>query len=222
MSVHQGSFSLTRYRLIGGAGSFKYKQLNEELGRYQARPIRLKGVHKPTHYGWVRPQGPVDDNLPTEEQWDMADCRVGDGYLLRIRVEKRKIPAQLLNIVFKKRLQQRLKGRKEPLGRKDRQELLEGVKGELLDQCLPAISYVEAFWDEPKREVVVFTTARSSLTIFEELFRKTFSDHLGLAMVRIMPPLQGLTHEEWQGEMPKGRLEKMNHTIPSSFAYQNV
>ena len=46
MTIHNGSFSVSRYRVIGNNKKFTYQELNKNIKSFQAQPLRLKNVYK--------------------------------------------------------------------------------------------------------------------------------------------------------------------------------
>lgn len=216
MSLFKGGLTLTRYRVVGGKKHYKFADLDEHLSHNGARPVRLKGVQRPLLAGWVRPLG--DEPISEDEGWSMSDARVEDGYLLRLRVEKRKVPASLVSLVVRKRQEKRERTKERSLSRTERKDLIETVRTELMDQCLPTISYMDAYWDEGRREVIVFQTGRTMLALFEQLFHKTFGEPLGIHLMRVTPPLAALTDEDWTGSQSSERVERIGKTVPVSFS----
>ena len=114
--------------------------------------------------------------------------------------------------------------RDKPLGRKHKKEIIEATKEELLSQSLPTISYIEAFWDEPNSEVLVFTTSKGALDIFQNLFKQTFSEHLGIKLVKVTQPLLGVDKREWDSahkDFPKS-MDLVGDTLPTIFVEHSV
>ncbi|NRA66382.1 MAG: recombination-associated protein RdgC [Pseudobacteriovorax sp.] len=219
MTIFNGSFSVSRYRVLGKQAGISLAAANKKLKTYQARPLKIKGS-KELVFGWERP------NLGHEfegSHWDLSDCQWDDGYLLRIRVEKRKVPKSLLQIVFQEKLDAHIaENDGKPLGRNRRKELLDETRDELMDQALPQIGYCDVFWDLEAQEVLLFSTSKGLQAIFEELFRKTFGEHLELNIVKIGPPLLGLSSEEWQINLSSPVFERMNSALPSELAGANI
>ncbi len=214
MSIFSGSLSLSRYRIIGASGPPSLSQLNQKLKVYQAKPLELASP-KELCFGWELPAIGDTSDLPEGADWDMSYCQLEEGYLMRIRVDKRKIAHPVLQLVYRKKmttLEQDNDGKR--LSRQKKRDLLEETRQELLSQSLPNVSYTDLFWDEVRHEVMLFSTSKGVQGIFEELFRKTFCEHLGLSLIKIAPPLLGLSQEEWQESMSSKTIERMSHTLP--------
>lgn len=216
MSIYQGSFAVTRYRILGGKKHYKYDELNQCLQPHQAKPLRLKGVQRPLIMGWVRPPAIMEEGIAADDPWDMADCRVEEGFALRLRLEKRQLPSAVVQTLYQKRLDQKTRSRKDrQTSSAERKELLQEVKDELLDQCLPAISYVDGFWHEDEQELWVFTTARSRLAAFEEFFYKTFAQPLGLSLMRVSLPSLAMQSPNWSEDVSKNKsFHQVQQTLP--------
>lgn len=225
MTIHNGSFSVSRYKVIGDNKKFTYQELNKKIKTFQAQPLRLKNIYKELMFGWVRPTGLDSVEFKDSDSWDMADIRLDDGFFFRIRIEKRKVPKQLLQIVSSEKIELVSQEREgKPLGRKHKKEIIEATREELLAQSLPTISYIEAFWDEPNSEVLVFTTSKGALDIFQNLFKQTFSEHLGIRLVKVTQPLLGVDKKEWNAahtDFPKS-MDLVGDTLPTIFVEHSV
>lgn len=201
MGIQGGSLSLCRYRLVGSSGRpNKLSELNHLLEPHKLGPLQLKGKGKEEEYGWVRPIGLDNLNPPPDAPWDLSHAQVDDGFLLRMRLLRRKVPASLLQIVYR----QRFFSQEEKTGRapapKERRELRDSIKLELLERALPAIAHVDAFWRDRDGELMLFSISKKTGEIFERLFTATFAGPLGLTLVRVEPPLLGLSFADWDDE----------------------
>lgn len=214
MSIYSGSFSISQYRVLGRNKELSLSDLNQKLRPNQAQPISLKSQRE-LGFAWEKP---ILDDLsdPSEgNHWDMSDCQVEDGFLIRMRVEKRSVSNSLIQLHYKEKLQNSESKLDQKLGRKARKELLEQVRLELVQQSLPTIQYIDVMWFDSDDTVLLFSTSKGMQTMFEELFRKTFCDHLNLSIVRKTPPLLGLSDEEWKGEKTEDTvLHRIKDTLP--------
>jgi len=195
LAIQQGSIALSRYLLIGDGSRPKLSDMSERLGLYQAEPVVLDGVKKEEQCGWVRPVGidGVKVDLPPDHPWDLHDCRVADGVLLRLRIERRKVPATLLQVVYKQRFFAISQKTGKTPGPKERRDLRDEVKAELMSRALPTLSYVDAFWRDQAGEVMLFSSSKKARALFEGLFRSTFADHIGAQLVAMEPLLMGMS-----------------------------
>lgn len=216
LSIHHGSFSLSRYKVIGRSKSLSIADLNENLASCKLKPFQLKKSLDEISYGWDAPWGWNEQNFG---HWDMSDCRLDDGYWLRVRVEKRKLPSQLLQLVVQEMEQEILSTSEEQtasVGRKKRKELVEKARQDLMAKSLPSISFFELFWKDETDTVYLFTTSKANRAIFEELFRKSFGKPLGLSLVHVTPPLLGLSADHWRLETKDKRIAQLEATLPAS------
>ena len=215
MTIFSGSFSVSRYHLIGRNSLLKLSELNKKLKTYQVRPLQLKSSKELT-FGWERPSV-IDPEADSESShWDMSDCRFDDGFLMRIRIEKRKVPSALLQIVLKRKVEE-YTGQNDgkPASRKKRKDLLEESRLELYDQCLPSVSFADVYWHEERDEVFLFSTSKSIQVIFEELFKKSFCEHLNFSLIKVTPPLLGMSAGELGSESQSTTLDRVGSTLPS-------
>jgi DNA recombination-dependent growth factor C len=218
MGIHSGSITLARYRFLGGK-NVSLAKLNKELPRYQGKKIRLKGIRTPEKVSWVLPNTPDADEIPLEGHWDMSHCLMDDGYLLRMRIEKRTVSAELTSLIYKAQLEELEKEKDRHLARKEKKELKEDIRIELIEQSLPNISYIDAFWDDKTGVVSLFSGSNRTQVLFEELFKKTFSEPLSALLVKIEPPLLGISTEDWTSKNETvGNIDRLMATTPVSYS----
>ena len=223
LGIQQGSVALSRYLLLGDGRRPSLSRLNDLFAPYQAAPVSLEGVRKEEICGWVRPVGieGVKVDLPPDHVWDLSDCQIDDGLLLRLRIERRKVPAPLLQLIYKQRFFDiSAKTGKTP-GPKERRDLRDEVKAELMARALPALSYVDAFWRDGSGELMLFSTSKKARTLFEGLFGATFAEPLQLQLVPLEPPLIGLKHADWQdSQVASEAVSRLSLATPVAFAEQ--
>jgi recombination associated protein RdgC len=221
VGIQSGTVSLSRFRMLNAEKSYKLNELNPLLENYRSGPISLKKIGKELSFGWVRPLGLDDIELPPDAHWDMTHTRVGDGYMMRMRVEKRAVPAPLVQILYKQEIYKFQAESGELPARKERTQIKDDLKRELLSKSLPAISHVDAYWNEKRSDLTVFSTSKAAKTILIDLFMKSFGDSLGITIVPIEPPLLGLSSEEWEdADSAEETLDLMQQTVPLSFTGQ--
>ncbi len=221
MGIQQGSLSLCRYRVLGGGPKSAMARLSSFLESQKAAPLKLAGVHKEEIYGWVRPLGLDDVELPPDSPWDMSHCQVEEGYLLRLRIERRKVPAPLLQLLFKQQYFAHEASVGKAPGPKDRRDMRDKLKLDLTGRALPAISHVDAFWRDRQGELTLFSTGKTSRLIFETLFQATFAAPLNLTLIRVDPPLMGIGRDAWEDSQVASRtLGRLSLTTPLAFAEQ--
>ncbi len=219
MGLASGSVSLTRYKVLGLKKSITIAELNECLLPQQAKGLRLTGVLREQSFGWVRPMGGEPLPLSETESWDMSDCRAGDGFLMRVRLEKRAVPGRLLQLVLRERLMKKEAKREKPLSRAERREILDETKRELLERALPALNYFDVYWRDAASSLYVFSQSKRALQVFEELFHKTFGEPLNLTTLRLQPPLTAVQDNMWRAPSAEDPyLKRLALTIPTSFA----
>lgn len=218
MGFQNGSFSLTRYRVLGRTKRLSVGELNAKFQSLQAGVLKLQNSTRELEYGWVLPDNPeLDDKRELEDSWTLSDCLFEDGILLRIRVEKRSAPQQLVNLVAKKRWLEAKAQEAEAKAeeRVQKKQIVDEVKDELLRMALPTLSYIDAFWKDQDDVIYLFSQGKSTRECFEDLFRKTFGTAHELTLIRILPPVLGL--DVWNGG-EKEILDKIRATLPGGLA----
>lgn len=219
MGLISGSLSMTRYKVLGLKKSVTMAELNDCLLPMQSKSLRLSGVLREQSFGWVRPTSTEPLPLSETDHWDLSECRAGDGFVLRIRVERRAVPSRLLQLVLKERILKKEAKRAKPLSRNERRQIMEDTKKELVERALPNLSYIDVYWRERHGSVYVLTQSKRALAIFEELFRKTFGEPLDLSTFQMTPPLNTIPSNLWRASGAEDPyLKRLALTIPTGFA----
>lgn len=224
MSVHQGSFSISRYRVVGRKKNLSIAELNKNLPKHRLMPFSLNKTPTELSFGWDAPWGDLETK---GKHWDMSDCQVDDGFWLRVRTEKRTVSHQLLQLVVSGEEQKILAASDtETISRKKRKELLEDSRRELLKQTLPTIRYFEAFWKDKEDTIFLFSTSKANRSIFEELFRKTFGSVHELSIVLMTPPLLGIDEKVWSSkefdQSDEAFLNRIEAVLPAGLTSESA
>ncbi len=213
MGLFHGSLALSRYRILGLTKKISLSELNEHFVPLQSKKLKLQGSHKEEQTGWTSPLLPMLEELAQHGSWDMSHCQLEDGFQLRMQVERRRLPANLLQLVTKDRLS---KEKNKAIKRAERKRLVAETRSELVGLALPAVHFVDIFWDYPNHEVLVFSASKGDCKRFEDLFNRTFCGPLQFMLVKVTPPLFGLSEKEWSsGDAAKDTLSKLSLTVPS-------
>jgi hypothetical protein len=220
LGIISGSLSISRYRILGDLG-LSLKKLNEHLQNFVGGDLLEESLRKEHKASWVMPSGTI---AATEDRdgdyWDLADCELEENYLLKMRIEKRKVPGELLNHVAKKEITKLSDQRGKRLSRPEQKELKEMLKEELTTKALPQVSYIDVVWKHSENEVWLLSTAKNTRVLFEELFSKTFFKNAEANLIAIEPPLLGLSDDEWNGR-EVDTLDDLYGVVPSAVESSN-
>jgi hypothetical protein len=222
MTIYSGQINVTRYKVMRPDTDKKrpvpHATLNKAAAEWKAPPLTAlldekKGASaREMTAGWVAPEGisavkewrnGVDEaGLANrdESSWDLSMGAVNDGIMLRVRIDRRRVPAALVNAVYKHKLgaEETVKGgRRKRLARAERDALKQHVRDTLVSRALPSFTFVDAFWRESAGEMLVFTTSEPALKSFEELFARTFGAAASVSLTRIQPPMTAAPEEFW-------------------------
>lgn len=216
LGLIKGSISLCRYRLVG-ENKFSLEKLNNQFRKYQSGLLELgNGSAKEMRAGWVMPSGLDIEEERYGDYWDLSDCEVDEGYLLRLRIERKKIPTEYFQIMLRQKLDQINLERDKPLGKNARKIVSDELKENLLSKALPVISYIDAYW-RTDGLVTLFSTAKKNKEIFEDFFIKTIAITMGSALVPLAPPLLGLSAGQWElSEKTESFLGKVEPILPGA------
>lgn len=226
MTIYSGQIQVTRYKILGPGAARRLTQdrLNEAGKKWQAVPLvqLLRADYHPADSqaaelstGWVAPEGvmatkewisgieqgaTVGSKSASEAPWDLSLGTVRDGVMLRMRIDHRRVPAQLVRELYKQKLlaeQATGNGKRKRLSRDERDALKQHVRQQLTGRALPTFKFVDAFWRDEAAELQVFTTSEPALKAFEELFAKSFGASLDISLARMSLPMQAAPDGFW-------------------------
>ena len=217
MGIQKGRLTLSRYRVIGRQGRLSLSDLNKKFARGRAAPVEDHTGFREIRYGWILPDWTEAwGSEPDTRHWDMSHCRVEQGFLLRMRLDRRKIPGAYLQEIFRSRVAGLTRSSGKAPGRREKKAILENLKEELIQATLPTITTADVFWQDDRDEIVLMSGSQAVRDAFSDLFRKTFGEHLNLSLVPIMPPLLGIRAPDPGGKEPE-RYRKLHESTPAVF-----
>lgn len=215
MGLYSGAVSLARYRLIGDH-TFGLAKLNKLILPHQLKKVVLSRSKKEERFGWVLPLHCSDIALENG-YWDMTHCQVEGGYILRMRIERRKVSAELLQLLLREKLASYYRKYTKLPSRPKQREMREETQNELLEQALPTLSHVDAYWQDDG-QILFFNTSRKNKELFEQLFKKTFADALQCQLMELHMPLLASSSEAWEStEDILKELDAAWDLVPSDF-----
>lgn len=206
MGLASGNVTLVRYKILGQDKPLSAARIEALLAPRRARAVRLEGVEAEELSGWARPSAAGEDvDSPDKaanelsrdsDAWHASDAQVGEWLLLRLRIERRKVPTSLFQLMFRQKILALAEKRGKPVARAERLTIREELRKDLVRRTLPNLSWIDASWRDRTGDLLLFGSSEKVRQIFEEQFRKTFAEPLELEMVRVAPPLAGLDHLE--------------------------
>lgn len=213
MSFLAGRCSLSRFRLIGGPKRLNISELSKGFRKHQVGPLHLE-YGRELNFGWARPIGFEGSKTG---HWDLSDCQFDDSLTLRIRIERRKIPTSLLHLLLSQRIDDEEGEKGRQLSNDEKSVIKETLEQELLMQTLPDIKTLDIIWNLNKKEMLVLGTAKRDLDIFELLFQKTFGKPLNYSIVKVTPPMIGLSETELSNPEKGKSIQRLLDATPSIF-----
>jgi recombination associated protein RdgC len=218
MGIYNGTVAYNRFRVIGTGKKHTIARLSSLLDPFKAPTLRIDGTPKAEIVGWVRPLTPQDASIIGDDaHWDISDCQVASGIMLRLRYERRKIPTSLLQMLFKQELAKSNKATGKNMGRQERQKLKEEIAAELLRRTLPQIQFVDALWKDTDNELLVFTSSKGATDRVLQLFNQTFANELDLSLSTLNTTAAWIESDE-----SDARLDRIAKTEPAIFAQHVV
>jgi DNA recombination-dependent growth factor C len=214
MGIYSGTVAFSRFRIMGRGKKPTIARLSELLDNFKAPVVKIDGSPKSELIGWVRPLTPQDPEVMGEDShWDISDCQITGGIMLRVRYERRKIPMSLLQMLYKQKLSDHIKSTGKNLGRTDRQKLKEDIAAELLRRTLPQIQFTDVLWRDDENELYVYSGSKSVCERILQLFNQTFASELDLSLARLSTTTAWIESDE--SDM---RLDRITKTEPAVFA----
>ena len=190
MGIYSGSVSLSRFKIIGKVPMDKAVSA---ILPFQGKPIaKLEKSTVAERSSWVMPPCHSESELVASRAWDLEDCGGPHGYFLRMRIEKKTIPGEVLQTYLQSRIEQAEAKNKKTLGREKRKEIREEVRAELMTKVLPSIRYVDGYWHTEQQVLYVFSTSKRAVDMFSELFHKTFCQGHKVSLLKMRQPIGAL------------------------------
>jgi hypothetical protein len=236
MGLASGSVSVSRYQILlppgVGLSSKKlwdsWSTLNQMVEPFKAPPLTLDKKLSPEVAGWVFPNGQTgshfqDDDLPPDHHWDLEMCQIDTAILLRLRLEKRQVPNQLLQFLYKNEIYKILQKEGQAPNPKEKRQLKQDLQNQLAKRALPTIQFVDGLWWDRGGELWVITTGQRLRSLFIETFTKTFLAPVKAGIIDLSTPLVGLKamgdDQEPQSEIASEALRLLSSTVPVSMAH---
>jgi DNA recombination-dependent growth factor C len=136
--------------------------------------------------------------------------------MMRVRYERRKIPASLLQMLYRQKIAENTVANGKPMGRLERQKLKEDIASDLLRRTLPQVQFTDVLWRDDEQELLIFSGSKSVSERILQLFGQTFGDELDLLVTRLNATTSWIEHED-----SLTRMSALAKTEPAVFARQN-
>ena len=171
MGLLKGTWSLTRYRVIGDLPKQFNDVIDEGLKKYAFSGFT--GLNAEKCMGWTS----LENVLDTDFTYTKYKC--GAYLIFSLRVDRITIPASLLKLkVMEAEKQYLAESEKKRLYRHEREEIKERVKLELRSRALHIPSFHEVCWIPEKNSLMFGSLSATAIEDFEKYFKESF--HLTL------------------------------------------
>lgn len=142
--------------------------------------------------GWVQ----ADDAFAAE--FDPRTLVSSSGHIvLRLRVDKLKIPAGTLKVYVEKAAKETaLKAGRDKLNKRETDALKLEIKKQLRVRSLPRMTLLEVVWNVATGEVRLMSTSRAVAAVFIDKFEKTFAQALQPVGLQTILWLRGMGEAE--------------------------
>ena len=120
-------------------------------------------------FGWVTLSSPSSTRFSPEDIWlDKTLC-------LGIRLDRKRLPSQALNVRLVERLDEERAESDEPISRNRRREIREELEADLLRRTIPTTSLLQVIWNVPNGELLFSSTSAPANRALISLYAKSFS-----------------------------------------------
>lgn len=189
--------SFVRFFVEGSIPEPSSEQFFEALAEERFRTIE-NAASEEVSAGWVSPSEPSGQDFLRE------DILLGDYVRLRIRVDKKKLPASWLAIHMSAEIRAR-DGQK--ISAKERKAIRADIEDRVLPRTLPSVSFLEVVYVPAKAEVLLFSTSAAAAAECAKLFHRSF----GAQLVEVDPStLAG------RASLPEDQLRYIDQCSPFS------
>jgi DNA recombination-dependent growth factor C len=216
MGIYSNSVTFSRYRVIVPGKPPTIAKLSQLLDAFKAPKLSLDGLPKAESIGWTRPPAAdAQDDMVYDSHWDMSDCQVSEGFMMRVRYERRRVPMSLLQMLFGQKLAEATAEKGQPLGRLERRRLKESTAAHLARRALPEVQFTDVLWRDASHELLIFSASKSGVERVVQLFVQTFGTELNMLISRLTPTTSWIDDDD-----SSVRLTKLAKTGPSLLARQ--
>lgn len=183
MSLVSGQFSLSRFK-VEAPSALSYSAIDDCLKKGRAGPLRLGAGNREESFGWVDPDLYEDGSTPGRKAWGASESKVGQGIVLNMRLDRKKVPSSLVTALVRERIRAEEADKQRFLSAREKKDLTAIVKEEALIKALPSVQVIEAYWRVATGDLFVLSTVKSTIRCFLALFTETFAKPLELSIVQ--------------------------------------
>ena len=172
MTLIKGSFGLTRYRVLDAPADINPEFLAERLRRTAF--LDIDHTVEEESLGWVE----ILDHLSSN--FDPLTFHFGPVAAMGLRLDRRKVPAKVLNRYLALAEAEASAQKDGPLSSEERRKLKNRVRHDLLARTPVTTDVFEVCWFLKEEEVWLVGSGTQARERFEDQWRRTFN--LGLTM----------------------------------------
>ncbi|MCA8970156.1 MAG: recombination-associated protein RdgC [Planctomycetes bacterium] len=165
--------SFVRFFVEGSLPDVQSEEFFEALSNQRFRSIE-NAASEETSVGWVAPSDPSGQDFLRD------DILLGDYVRLRIRIDKKKLPAAWLAIHMAAELRAR-EGQK--ISAREKKAIKADIEDRVLPRTLPSVSFVEVVLVPHDSLVLLFSSSAAAGAECAKLMHKTF----GVSVVEVDP-----------------------------------
>lgn len=122
MSLLSGQFSLSRFK-VEGPPKLSYSAIDDCLKLGRAGPLRLGFGNLEESFGWIDPDLYEDASSPGTKAWGASESKVGQGLMLHMRLDRKKVPSSLVQALVRERIRDEEADKKRFLSEREKKDL---------------------------------------------------------------------------------------------------
>ena len=202
MGLLSTSVSITQYRVEGRLADPVMETVRAALNKHAVDDIDNEASEQVI--GWTPLENPFAPNF------DSADIIIDTTFVFSLRIDKKSIPAKVVQKHFDMEMKRRLEeSKRDFLARAEKQEIRDRVVN-VLNTRIPATPNVyDLTWDYEAGRLWFFTNLKSANEALESLFKQSFK----LSLIRLFP----YTAAECSQDLSGPEKDNLNQLKPTVF-----
>jgi recombination associated protein RdgC len=202
MQLLSSTLSLTRYSVVGEIADPVMETVRNGLKDHMIREIDNDPA--PKSVGWT-----LSDN-PFTPDFETADFVFGASFIFSLRIDKKSIPAKIINKHYNMAVKKRLAGtEREHLSKNEKREIKDEVLHQLYVRIPASPGMYDLVWHYEAGDLWFFSNMKEANEELETLFSKSFK----VSLTRIFPYTAAQIHCSMSPES----LDALHKVSPSVF-----
>lgn len=202
MQLLSSTLSLTRYSVKGDIAEPVMDTIRDGLKNHVIREIDNDPAAKSV--GWTTSENPFHPNF------DAQDFVFGTSFVFSLRIDKKSIPAKIVNKHYQMAVKKKLAGtEREHLSKNEKREIKDDVLHRLYVQIPATPSMYDLVWHLEAGDLWFLSNRKEANEELETLFSKSFKT----SIVRIFP----YTAAQFLSGLAGEKIDALHKAFPAAF-----